>query len=244
MEFNIRKNATLPYLEVNLIKSGRLDFRYKDTDLTTTTIYLYMKNVDTEVYKIAKGVCVYDAENDSIYYQFTKRNTNDVGRFEVEFKLSNNDGDIILPLKEKLYINILESFSNSDFCCGPNNYINPQPTPIAPGVYYGKFIGDTITAQQVIQNLTFITTSIPLNTYYTLPTKPTPEYGYILIPTSLDQPTEFRDSTNGCFGNNVPMDNTIIEQLVINDINGFATTYYVYRSYYPFVGQINLWLCN
>ena len=168
MEFNIRKNATLPYLEVNLIKSGRLDFRFKDTDLTTTTIYLYMKNVDTEVYKIAKGVCIYDAEKNSIYYQFTKKNTNDVGRFEVEFKLSNNDGDIILPLKEKLYINILESFSNSDFCCGPNVVTpvitqtpipptptpTPTPTPIPgpepPKFYYGKFTGTTVTSGDVI----------------------------------------------------------------------------------------------
>jgi hypothetical protein len=158
--------------------------------------------------------------------------------------LKLEQGDITLPLREKMFINILESISNSDFCCGPNNYINPAPTPVATGVYYGKFISNTITSGEVLTNLSFITTSLPTDTYYNLPTKPTPEYGYILIPTSLNQPTEFRDSSSGCFGNNVPMDNTLIEQVVINDINGFPTTYNVYRTFYPFVGQINLWLCN
>ena len=73
MEFNIRKKATLPYLEVNLIKNGRLDFNYIETNLSGSTIYFYMKDVETEVYKIAKGVCVYSTENNSIYYQFTKK---------------------------------------------------------------------------------------------------------------------------------------------------------------------------
>ncbi|MDR5650672.1 hypothetical protein, partial [Staphylococcus nepalensis] len=83
-------------------------------------IYLYMKNVETGVYKIAKGLCTYSQENNSIYYQFTKKNSSDIGRFEVEFKVSIDQGDIILPLIEKIFVNILESFSNSDFCCGPN----------------------------------------------------------------------------------------------------------------------------
>ena len=32
MEFNIRKKATLPYLEVDLNKSGRLDYNLKNTN--------------------------------------------------------------------------------------------------------------------------------------------------------------------------------------------------------------------
>jgi hypothetical protein len=117
MEFNIRKKATLPYLEVNLLKSGRLDYNFKNINLSGSTIYLYMKNVETGIYKIAKGVCVYSQENNSIYYQFTKKNSSDIGRFEVEFMVLNNQGEIILPLTEKIFVNILESISNSDFCC-------------------------------------------------------------------------------------------------------------------------------
>jgi hypothetical protein len=117
MEFNIRKRATLPYLEVNLIKDGRTDFNYIGTNLSGATIYFYMKDVDTNIYKVAKGVCVYSTELKTIYYQFTKKNTSNIGRFEVEFRVLNNQGEIILPLTEKIFVNILESFSNSDFCC-------------------------------------------------------------------------------------------------------------------------------
>ena len=31
MEFNIRKGATLPYIEVDLIKDGRTDYNYTQT---------------------------------------------------------------------------------------------------------------------------------------------------------------------------------------------------------------------
>ena len=31
-------------------------------------------------------------------------------------KDTNNQGEIILPLTEKIFVNILESISNSDFC--------------------------------------------------------------------------------------------------------------------------------
>ena len=120
MEFNIRKKATLPYLEVNLIKNGRLDFNYIETNLSGSTVYFYMKDVETEVYKIAKGVCVYSTENNSIYYQFTKKNTNYVGRYEGTFKIINSQGEIELPLRETVFINVLDSISNVDFCCSPN----------------------------------------------------------------------------------------------------------------------------
>jgi hypothetical protein len=141
MEFNIRKKATLPYLEVDLHKSGRLDYNLKNTNLSGSTIFLYMKNVETGVYKIAKGVCVYSQQNNSIYYQFTKKNSSEAGRFEVEFKVSNNQGEIILPLTEKLFVNVLDSFSNGDFCCGKNKNetaiitptpVIPTPTPVTP----------------------------------------------------------------------------------------------------------------
>jgi len=118
MEFNIRKNATLPYLEVSLLKDGRTDYNNFNTDLSTSIIYFYMKDVETNFYKIAKGVSIYSQENNSIYYQFTKKNTSKIGRYEGEFRVWNEQGEITLPLREKLFINILDSISISDFCCG------------------------------------------------------------------------------------------------------------------------------
>ena len=118
MEFFIRKKSTLPILEVDLVKDGRLDFNYVNTNLNGYTIYFSMKNIDTQVYKVLKGVCVLDPETNSIYYQFTKKNTVNNGRFICEFSFSGDQGTVILPLRNNLYVNVLESFSDSDFCCG------------------------------------------------------------------------------------------------------------------------------
>ena len=255
MEFNIRKKATLPYLEVDLYKSGRLDYNFKNTNLSDATIYLYMKNVDTGVYKIAKGLCVYSTTNDSIYYQFTKKNSSEVGRFEAEFKVSNDQGEIILPLNEKIFVNILESFSNSDFCCGPNAITpvvtvtpiptptpTPTPTPIPgpanPSIYYGKFTGSTITSGNVTTlNIRYTNTAVGSYVDFANGLG----YGYILIPTTFTQPSNFVNSIGGCDGIIIPTNN--IGSIVVNDINGFPITYNVYRTFNSFVGQVYSYMC-
>jgi hypothetical protein len=256
MEFNIRKKATLPYLEVDLFKSGRLDYNFKNTNLSEATIYLYMKNVETGIYKIAKGICVYSEENNSIYYQFTKKNTSDIGRFEIEFRVSNDQGEIILPLTEKIFTNILESFSNSDFCCGPNvvtpvitqTPIPPTPTPTPtptqtpgpepPKFYYGKFTGTTVTSGDVL-TLNVISTNSAVGKYVEF--LPGLGYGYTIIPTTFTQPDRFVNSTNGCDGIIIPTNN--IGTVVVNDINGFPVTYNVYRTFYKFNGQSYSYMC-
>jgi hypothetical protein len=65
-----------------------------------------------------------------IYYQFTNKDTNKVGQYEGQFMLKNDDGTLILPIREKLIINIHESFIADDLpynscytsefpCCTP-----------------------------------------------------------------------------------------------------------------------------
>ena len=46
-----------------------------------------------------------------------KKNTNNVGRYEGTFKIINSQGEIELPLRETVFINVLDSISNVDFCC-------------------------------------------------------------------------------------------------------------------------------
>lgn len=242
MEFNIRQRATLPYLEVNLIKSGRLDYNYIKTDLSNATINFYMKNVDNGFYKVAKGDVFYSAEINSLYFQFNKRNTSELGRFEGEFKITTDQGDVILPLREKIFINVLKSFSDPDFCC-PNKSINPvpiPPIPEPPGIYYGKFSGETITSGNV-NNLLFKLTNDPTNNYITYPETVIPEYGYILIPIDSPQPSDFRDSDEGCDNFNIPTN--LINTIIIKNGNGFLITYNVYRTFWPFIGEVNCWLC-
>lgn len=117
MEFNIRKGATLPIIEVDLTKGGKTNYNNIVTDLENATIYFYMKNIDDGVYKIASSPCTYDSITNTIYFQFTKKNTSLPNRYEGEFKIETDQGLIDLPLSEKLFINVLESISNGDFCC-------------------------------------------------------------------------------------------------------------------------------
>jgi hypothetical protein len=119
----------------------------------------------------------------------------------------------------------------------------PTPTtsllPSAPGIYFGKFTGTTITSGDAT-TFTFVTTNNPTNSYVTFSTGTA--YGYILIPITLTQPTGFRDSDVGCSGFNIPMNN--IGTIIIIDGNGFPITYNIYRTFYPFFGDTDCWLCN
>lgn len=122
----------------------------------------------------------------------------------------------------------------------PTPTVTPSPVPALPGIYYGKFSGVTITSGDVISNLTFTLTNNPTNSYVTFNVGS--GYGYILIPISLPQPTEFRDSDVGCTGTNVPTNNIGI--IIIIDVNGFPITYNIYRTFWSFAGQAFSWMCS
>ncbi|UCH08819.1 MAG: hypothetical protein JSV55_07630, partial [Deltaproteobacteria bacterium] len=62
--------------------------------------------------------------------------------------------------------------------------------------------------------------------YVTL--SPVEGYGFFLIPTNFDQPTDFRNSDEGCDNFNIPY--TTLGTITIDDANGFPITYYVYRT--------------
>jgi hypothetical protein len=115
----------------------------------------------------------------------------------------------------------------------------PTPAPAPSGIYFGKFSGSSITSGNV-GLLTFVTTNNPTNSYVTFPLGSA--YGYILIPITLSQPTGFRDSDSGCSGFNIPMNN--IGTIIIIDGNGFPITYNIYRTFFPFFGDTDCWLCN
>lgn len=117
MEFFVRKNSTLPVVEVSFIKDGRSDYNYYDTLLTSNTIYFSMIDVETGVYKVVNGITSYSEITKSITYQLTKKNTNKVGRYEIEITINNGSENIKLPLPQKLFLNITNSFSDADQCC-------------------------------------------------------------------------------------------------------------------------------
>lgn len=129
MNFYIKKNSTLPKLSVEIIIDSEVSFRNTYESFSASTITFNMKDEETGVYKIiGQSVTVKEKEStgDSplkSYYletQFTKKQTNKIGSFIGEFNIVGNNGTTILPIKEKIIINIIDSFSNSDFCCRPN----------------------------------------------------------------------------------------------------------------------------
>lgn len=120
MNFYIKKGADLPILKVEPIKDGRSDYKKFMEDLESSTILFSMVNSKTGIYKIANADAYLVAKETIeptpiveyyIYYQFKKRETNTPGIYKGEFLIRNQNGDLILPLREELTIIILNSFT-------------------------------------------------------------------------------------------------------------------------------------
>lgn len=119
MEFFIGQNSTLPVLKMELDFNGKSSMEEFNSIIENSSIFFSMKNVVDGNYKILNKKAgftnkVFIEPNSKteyyIYYKFSLYDTNKVGRYEGEFVFINDDGTLILPLKEKLYINIFENF--------------------------------------------------------------------------------------------------------------------------------------
>lgn len=125
MEFYIRKNATLPLLKMQVVKDGRSGYLELMNDLEAATIYFTMINVSNAIPKIVSAPCqivsliIGDGATTEyyIYYRFTSRDTNTPGRYQGEFLIKNEQGNLIVPIREELYINIEDSFISETACC-------------------------------------------------------------------------------------------------------------------------------
>jgi hypothetical protein len=119
MEFSINKGATLNVLKMELIQDGRNDFQKFHDKIQNANIYFSMTDVITGVKRIAKketGIQQVEPASDCVgdefylIYQFTERDTavagRYVGQFEIEFL--DGSGTLIVPIREELFINILE----------------------------------------------------------------------------------------------------------------------------------------
>jgi hypothetical protein len=125
MEFFIRKNATLPVLKMQVVKDGRTGYLEVMESLESATIYFSMINEATGIPKIVSAPCyivsliLADGAPTEyyIYYRFTSRDTNTPGRYTGQFLIKNADGNLIMPIREDLYINIEDSFISETACC-------------------------------------------------------------------------------------------------------------------------------
>lgn len=126
MEFFIKKDATLPLLKMQVVKDGRSDYHSFMNLIETSTIVFSMVDVATGIPKISSKLAgfvskTFDDPNTLteyyIYYRFNKRDTSKVGRYEGQFLLKNEQGDLIVPIREQLFINIQDSFVSDNPCC-------------------------------------------------------------------------------------------------------------------------------
>ena len=149
MDFFIKKNATLPVLKLQVVKDGRSEYNNFMELLETSSIFFSMVNIETGIPKIMSRPAgfvskTFDDPNTPteyyIYYQFTSSDTNVTGRYEGQFLIKNDDGNLILPIQERLFLNVQESFIADDLeydncytsvypcCIFPSETPTPTPT--------------------------------------------------------------------------------------------------------------------
>ena len=189
MEFFIKKNATLPLLKMAVVRDGRNDYNNMMDFIEQSSIFFSMVSVDTGIPKISTrpagfvSVEQLDPNADPeyfVYYQFTPRDTNKVGRYQGQFLFRNDQGTMILPIREELYINVQESFIADDLeyascyvvdfpCC----IVDPIPAPTTTTTTTINVVTDTPTPTPTLTPTVTPTTSVtvtPTNTPTITPT--------------------------------------------------------------------------
>jgi cell division septation protein DedD len=214
MDFFIKKNSTLPLLKLQVVKNGRSDYDNFMKTIELSTIFFSMVDIETGVAKISSRPAGFvektfidpNAEPEYyIYYQFTNRDTNKVGRYEGQFMLRTDDGVLILPIREKLFINIQESFIADDLpyencytsefpCCDNGHYTTTTTTTPCPSCP---------TCPEPTPTPTNTQTPTPTNTQTPTPTN-----------TPTNTPTPTPTPTENIFN---PIITNLNEEILIND---------------------------
>jgi hypothetical protein len=116
MEFFIRQGSSDPILKMRMIDDGKNDKSSFNDLLENASITFEMTDVKGNIPSILNATCYittrnkkYNQTTDEYYitYRFTESQTSEVGKFEGKINISFDNGyKLILPVKEKLYINI------------------------------------------------------------------------------------------------------------------------------------------
>lgn len=163
MEWIIKKNATLPVFQFEIARDGRSDFRKSDYILGTN-FYISVYDDVTKKIKVASKPCYVTTSastsnpDEIIYYvnyQFSKNETKKIGNYVAQISAINSQGTIVLPLKDKINISILESFS-LDFQDYQNAYVIERPC--CPSLPCEVFIVDESGFDLITENDEYIIT--------------------------------------------------------------------------------------
>lgn len=125
--FFIRKNSNLPLLKLKVINDGRADFRkiYDRLENAAITFSMMDEKGNYKVFNkqglllpVDKEICPEDGEY-YLGYKFDVRDTNQAGCFKAEFRVDFLDDGctLIIPIREDLYVNVLDSFTNTKIVC-------------------------------------------------------------------------------------------------------------------------------
>jgi len=195
MEFFIKKNSTLPVIKLQVVKDGRSTYNQLMELLETSTIFFSMINTETGIPKITSRPAgfvekIFDDPNAEpeyyIYYQFTNTDTNTVGKFEGQFLVKTDDGNLILPIREKLFIYIQDSFIADNLtytncytseypCCIDPSFPTPTPTRTpTPTPTVTKTVTPTPTVTKTITPTPTVTKTITPTPTVTTTITPTP----------------------------------------------------------------------
>ena len=124
MEFFIRQHSIEPILKMQLVQDGRNDFKNFHEKLSNSSIYFSMKDEKTGIPKVVNRPAGIVAKTPTsvnspteyyVFYKWTKKDVRKTGRFEGQFVVYFHDDntELIVPIRENLYINITESFVKS-----------------------------------------------------------------------------------------------------------------------------------
>lgn len=129
MVFTIRQFSQLPTLKMRLYRDGRNDYNRFEELLENSVVTFAMKDQSTGIYKVAnkpanvilRDPCDVDGKKEYyISYNFTSEDTNKIGIYLGEFKITflntnlQPNGELIVPISEQLYIHVVDSFVKSD----------------------------------------------------------------------------------------------------------------------------------
>lgn len=125
--FFIRKNSNLPILKMLPYNDGRNEYKdiFKRLENSTITFSMVDEKGRYKVFNkqgilipVEKNVCPEETEY-YIGYKFTKKDTDKPGCYRGEFKIDFlDDGcSLIVPIREELYINVLDSTTTSKIIC-------------------------------------------------------------------------------------------------------------------------------
>lgn len=117
MEFFIKQNTDLPILKMEFVNDGRTDsyeklneeiinaqIRFSMYDPTTNEKLIFMQNA------FLTDKVKNEPESDNQYYivyKWSERDTRKKGRFLGEFSIVTESGELIAPIRENLYINVI-----------------------------------------------------------------------------------------------------------------------------------------